>query len=153
MNRYKAYPDYKDCEEETIARIPTSWTTKQVRFLLKDGAEGIKIGPFGSALKLEDMVETGYRVYGQENVIKRDFSLGKRQISQDKFIEMEVYQVFPNDLLLTMMGTSGKCELVPNDIDIGIIDSHLLRLRVNESEILPRYFRLLIDEWHTQSPL
>jgi len=114
--------------------------------LLKDGADGIKIGPFGSALKLEDMVDSGIRVYGQENVIQRSFSLGKRRISSNKFDEMRVYQVCENDLLITMMGTSGKCELVPAEAEVGIIDSHLLRLRVREAEILPRFFRLLIDE-------
>ncbi|MES9899496.1 MAG: restriction endonuclease subunit S [Sedimenticola sp.] len=146
--RYQAYPEYKDSGIEMLGDLPSVWKTKQVRYLLKDGAEGIKIGPFGSALKLEDMVDSGIRVYGQENVIKKDFSLGKRRISKDKFEEMEVYQAFTNDLLITMMGTSGKCDLVPDDAEIGIIDSHLLRLRVNESEILPGFFRLLIDECH-----
>jgi type I restriction enzyme S subunit len=144
--KYQRYPAYKASGVEMLGDLPSHWNEKQVRFLLKDGAEGIKIGPFGSALKLEDMVESGIRVYGQENVISKDFSLGKRMISDDKFKEMRVYQIYPNDLLMTMMGTSGKCELVPDDIDLGIIDSHLLRLRVNESEILPRFFRLLIDE-------
>ena len=144
--KYQAYEEYKDSGIEMLGRIPTDWQTKQVRYLLKDGAEGIKIGPFGSALKLEDMVDSGFRVYGQENVIKKDFTLGKRKISQSKFEEMEVYQVYTDDLLITMMGTSGKCELVPEGVEIGIIDSHLLRMRVREYEILPRFFRLLIDE-------
>jgi len=144
--KYQAYEEYKDSGVEMLGALPSIWRTKQVRYLLKDGAEGIKIGPFGSALKLEDMVDSGTRVYGQENVIKKDFTLGKRKISQSKFEEMKVYQAFTDDLLITMMGTSGKCELVPEDADVGIIDSHLLRLRVKESEILPRFFRLLIDE-------
>jgi type I restriction enzyme S subunit len=144
--KYLIYPEYKESGVEMLGALPVNWQTKQVRYLLKDGAEGIKIGPFGSALKLEDMVATGTRVYGQENVIQKDFTLGKRKISQDKFKEMQVYQVYPNDLLITMMGTSGKCELVPQDADVGIIDSHLLRIRVKEEKILPRYFRLLIDE-------
>ena len=144
--KYQAYAEYKDSGVEMLGCVPIHWNTKQVRFLLKDGAEGIKIGPFGSALRLEDMVESGIRVYGQENVIQKDFSLGKRMINQIKFSEMKVYQIYVNDLLMTMMGTSGKCELVPEDIELGIIDSHLLRLRVKESEILPRFFRLLIDE-------
>jgi len=144
--KYQAYEEYKDSGVEMLGALPSIWRINQVRYLLKDGAEGIKIGPFGSALKLEDMVDSGTRVYGQENVIKKDFTLGKRKISQSKFEEMEVYQAFTDDLLITMMGTSGKCELVPEDADVGIIDSHLLRLRVKESEILPRFFRLLIDE-------
>jgi type I restriction enzyme S subunit len=144
--KYMAYPEYKDSGIDMLGTLPVSWETKQVRYLLKDGAEGIKIGPFGSALKLEDMVDNGTRVYGQENVIKKDFSLGKRRISEAKFAEMQVYQVHTNDLLVTMMGTSGKCELVPEDAEVGIIDSHLLRLRVKEAKILPRFFRLLVDE-------
>lgn len=146
MGKYQTYPEYRDSGVEMLGAIPVGWKAKQVRYLLKDGAEGIKIGPFGSALKLEDMVDSGVRVYGQENVIKKDFTLGKRSISQDKFEEMRVYQVCSDDLLITMMGTSGKCELVPRDAEVGIIDSHLLRLRVKEAEVLPRFFRLLVDE-------
>lgn len=138
MGRYQAYPDYKNSNIEMFGPIPSSWNAKQVRYLLKDGADGIKIGPFGSALKLEDMVDDGIRVYGQENVIQRDFSLGARRISDAKFAEMTVYKAIENDILITMMGTSGKCIIVPGSAEVGIIDSHLLRVRVKENQILPR---------------
>jgi type I restriction enzyme S subunit len=148
MSIYQAYSEYKDSGVEILGALPVNWQPMQIRYLLKNGAEGIKIGPFGSALKLEDMNDIGVRVYGQENVIKKDFSIGKRKISQSKFEAMQVYKIQTNDLLITMMGTSGKCELVPESADLGIIDSHLLRLRVKEAEIFPRFFRLLIDECH-----
>lgn len=143
--RYKVYPEYKDSGVEWLERLPLGWKTMKVKFLLKDGSEGIKIGPFGSALKLEDMVEDGIRVYGQENVIKRDFTLGKRFISQEKYDDMKIYTVEAGDILVTMMGTSGKCQVVPENASLGIIDSHLLKLRVN-SKIQPELFRLLVDE-------
>ncbi|WP_448215800.1 restriction endonuclease subunit S [Endozoicomonas sp. 2B-B] len=146
--KYAAYPEYKDSGVEWLSSIPKHWNLKKVRYVLKDGSEGIKIGPFGSALKLDDMAEHGHNVYGQENVIKKDFSLGKRKITTEKFQEMSLYQVFPNDILITMMGTSGKCEIVPEGIPLGIIDSHLLRTRVKEHEIDPRFFKILIDETH-----
>ncbi len=146
MSKYRAYLTYQSVNVDGLKYIPFDWGVKQVRYFLKDGAEGIKIGPFGSAIKLEDMVEEGFRVYGQENVIKKDFSLGKRNIGVDKFLEMEVYKVKSGDILITMMGTSGKCEIVPHDIQEGIIDSHLLRVRVKDFLITPRYFKLLIDE-------
>ncbi|WP_422139937.1 restriction endonuclease subunit S [Endozoicomonas sp. ALC020] len=146
--KYAAYPEYKDSGVEWLSSIPKHWNLKKVRYVLKDGSEGIKIGPFGSALKLDDMAEHGHNVYGQENVIKKDFSLGKRKITTEKFQEMSLYQVFPNDILITMMGTSGKCEIVPEGIPSGIIDSHLLRTRVKEHEIDPRFFKILIDETH-----
>ncbi|MET1308094.1 restriction endonuclease subunit S [Vibrio parahaemolyticus] len=143
--RYKAYPEYKASEVEWLENLPSSWQIMKVKFLLKDGSEGIKIGPFGSALKLEDMVESGIRVYGQENVIQKDFTLGKRFISQEKYSDMKVYTAEAGDILVTMMGTSGKCQVVPENADLGIIDSHLLKLRTN-SKILPELFRLLVDE-------
>lgn len=146
MSKYIPYSNYESTAIEGISKKPSHWELKQVRYLLIDGYKGIKIGPFGSALKLEDMVENGYRVYGQENVIKRDFTLGKRRISKLKFDSMGVYRVFPGDILVTMMGTSGKCEIVPDDIDEGIIDSHLLRLGLKKELILPRFFKILIDE-------
>ena len=146
MVKYDLRSEFIATNAEGIQKIPQEWQIKQVRYLLKDGAEGIKIGPFGSALKLEDMVEEGFSVYGQENVIKKDFTLGKRKISETKFQEMSVYRIFPKDILITMMGTSGKCEIVPKDVKDGIIDSHLLRVRVKENHIIPEFFKLLIDE-------
>ena len=146
MAKYDLRSEFIATNAEGIQKIPQEWQIKQVRYLLKDGAEGIKIGPFGSALKLEDMVEEGFSVYGQENVIKKDFTLGKRKISETKFHEMSVYRIFPKDILITMMGTSGKCEIVPKDVKDGIIDSHLLRVRVKENHIIPEFFKLLIDE-------
>ena len=146
MSKYNFHVDLQTINVEGIDQIPTHWMIKQVRYLLQDGANGIKIGPFGSALKIEDMIENGYSVYGQENVIQRNFDLGKRKISETKFKEMSVYRIFPEDILITMMGTSGKCEIVPQDINDGIIDSHLLRLRVKSNLIIPSYFKLLIDE-------
>lgn len=146
MGKYKTYPEYQITDISGLEELPSHWNTKQIRYLLKDGAEGIKIGPFGSALKLEDMVENGIFVFGQENVIKKNFLLGKRRISDAKFKEMEVYKASPGDILITMMGTSGKCEIVPEAAALGIIDSHLLRLRVREDLVKSEFFKLLIDE-------
>jgi len=139
------YTEYSHCKEESLVQLPSHWDAVRVRFLLRDGAEGIKIGPFGSALKLEDMVEEGFKVYGQENVINNNFDLGRRYISPEKFSSMEVYKVSSNDVLITMMGTSGKCRIVPPAIQEGIIDSHLLRMRTNDL-VEPKFFETLLNE-------
>jgi type I restriction enzyme, S subunit len=135
----------KNSGVDMLGKIPQHWDTRVVRYLLQDGSKGIKIGPFGSALKLEEMVDSGIRVYGQENVIWRDFTVGDRRITSQKYKDMQVYTTAPGDLLVTMMGTSGKCAIVPKNAEIGIIDSHLLRLRV-KNIVIPRFFRLLLDE-------
>ncbi len=44
------------------------------------------------------------------------------------------------------MGTAGKAIEVPVDIEKGIMDSHLTRIRVNEQRIYPRLVELLIND-------
>ena len=55
----------------------SNWKTSNITDLLKPN--GIKIGPFGSQLKKELFIQSGdYKVYGQENVYAKDFTLGNR---------------------------------------------------------------------------
>lgn len=143
--RFPAYPSYKKTGIEWLGEVPGHWKLKRLRHLLLDGAEGIKIGPFGSQLTSDMLVDFGYKVYGQENVIADNFSKGARFISDEKFREMSVYKISPGDLLVTMMGTAGRCKTVPGNVSPGIMDSHLLRMRFNQ-ECLPDFGELLIDK-------
>jgi type I restriction enzyme S subunit len=110
-----------------------------------DGYDGLKIGPFGSQIKLQDLTDSGFKIYGQENVINRDFTLGHRYLSEESFDELKVYEIREGDVLVTMMGTSGRCEISPVGMQTGIMDSHLIRLRTNR-EIASHYLRYLIDQ-------
>ena len=140
------YPKYKDSGVEWLGEVPEHWTPIRVRFLLRPGVDGMKIGPFGSQLTTDMYDDSGaYKVYGQENVIARDFVLGRRRIDEGKFRELAVYRISPGDLLITMMGTSGKCDMVPPHVEAGVIDSHLLRLRLASPD-QAAFVRLLIDE-------
>ena len=91
----------------------------------------IKIGPFGSQLKREDMVERGNKVYGQENVIADDWSVGDRRVSDAKFNTLRSCELHPGDVVLSMMGTVGKCAVFPPNAEPGLMDSHLLRIQPN----------------------
>lgn len=129
-----------------INKVPRHWEEKEIKYCLQDGSEGIKIGPFGSALKSEMLVENGYKVYGQENLIKDSFEIGHRFITEEKFRELDVYEIRPGNVLISMMGTIGKCKVVPKDIQRGIMDSHLIRLSFDESVVLSEFAALLIQE-------
>ena len=117
----KAYPKYKDSGIEWLGDIPEHWNKIRIKYLLFGGKEGIKIGPFGSSLKLEIIKDKGFKVYGQENIIEDNFKLGHKYIDEEKFNELRVYQIFPGDVVVTMMGTTGKAKIVPEDIDDGIM--------------------------------
>jgi type I restriction enzyme S subunit len=138
--------EFKSASLLGVNKIPTHWEEKELKFCLKNGSEGIKIGPFGSALKYEMLVDSGYKVYGQENLIKDSFELGNRFISEEKFSELAVYEIKEGDVLISMMGTIGKCKVVPKGIQKGIMDSHLIRLSFDQTVVLSKFAALLIQE-------
>jgi type I restriction enzyme S subunit len=142
---FPRYEKYKDSGVEWLGEVPEHWKVKRVRHLLRQSYDGLKIGPFGSQLTSQMLVPSGYKVFGQENVIANDFTLGERFITEEKLNELAVYEIKSGDILITMMGTSGRCAIVPDNLEIGIMDSHLLRMRVVD-EIRHRFIQLLIDE-------
>jgi type I restriction enzyme S subunit len=109
----------------------------------------IKIGPFGSQLKKADLVNEGIHVLGIENVLSGRFDdLGDRFISPRKFQTLRSVEVKGGDLLITMMGTIGKVAIVPHGVKTSIMDSHLLRVRVNKSVCSIEYLRWAIQGSH-----
>ena len=124
------------------------WVEKPILEVLKPN--GIKIGPFGSQLKKEFLLGDGlYKVYGQENVYERNFELGDRYLSREHFSRLNSCEIVPGDFVMSTMGTIGKCAIVPTSIQRGIMDSHLIRLRIDEKKINPDYMlQLFSDQYH-----
>lgn len=138
--------EMKDSGIEWIGQIPSHWDIKRVKYLLDDD-NGIKIGPFGSSLKLDTLTDTGIKIYGQENVIKDNFQLGHRYLPIERFEqEFTQYEIFDGDVLVTMMGTTGKSKVFRDSYSRGILDSHLLRLRFNESLFSGYLFSILLEQ-------
>jgi type I restriction enzyme S subunit len=117
---------------------PKQWP-RQILPELCEGKEGIKAGPFGSSLKKDCYTSEGPRVYGQEQVIAGDFSIGNYHISEAKFSEMLAYVVKSGDLLISLVGTIGKVIVVPDGIERGIINPRLLRVRPRTGLLHPCY--------------
>jgi type I restriction enzyme S subunit len=140
----KRYPEYKDSGIEWIGKIPKNWKLIFLKYILKPGQNGIKIGPFGSSIKSNMLVNDGYKIYGQENIIKDNFEVGDRYITEQKFIELGVYELKENDVVITMMGTTGKSKVFPQKIKKGIMDSHLIRIRGQNVD--SRYISILIND-------
>lgn len=115
-----------------IGVIPNDWEVVTLPNITANTQNAIKIGPFGSALKKELLVKNGFKVYGQENIFDKDMTLGDRYLNLEHFIKLKSCEVKTGDFLISMMGTVGKCFVVPKNIQQGIIDSHLIRIRINE---------------------
>jgi len=128
-----------------IGPIPNDWKVLNVEDVVTDAKGSIRMGPFGSQLKKVELVSSGFKVYGQENVIADDFSLGDRFIDKAKFESLKGFEVEPGDILITMMGTVGRAAILPEEAEEGIIDSHLLRIRARHELMRPEYFRYLFE--------
>ena len=109
------------------------WKKKNTLELIKDKKGSIKIGPFGSSLKKEYFIDKGIKVYAQENIFKKDFSIGNYYISSKKYEELRSCQLEEGDLVISMMGTIGSCAIFPKNAQIGIMNSHLLRLQFKDN--------------------
>ena len=114
--------------------------TVQVGELALNDSGAFKIGPFGSSLKKTELVESGIPVAGIENVLPNKFVKGfRRFITPLKFDELSDYEILPDDVLVTTMGTIGRAASAPPDIGRAIFDSHLFRMRVDTSRVFPPY--------------
>lgn len=123
---------------QELLKPKEGWEEKTIQELVND-KEGIKIGPFGSALKKELLVSSGYKVYGQENVFERSMEPGIRYITKEYFNKLKTCELKSGDFIVSMMGTIGKCMIVPQKFEAGIMDSHLIRLRLRKELIDVNY--------------
>jgi type I restriction enzyme S subunit len=125
----------RDSGVEWLEEVPVHWEVIRFKHLVAESAAG----PYGSSLTKSMYTSAGIRVFGQQQVIPDDFSIGDYYISEEKFEEMKRYEVFPNDLLISVMGTVGKVAVVPEDIERGIINPRLVKYKVMVDRILPHF--------------
>jgi type I restriction enzyme S subunit len=118
---------------------------------LADSERGsFKIGPFGSSLKKDELVSSGIPVVGIENVLPNRFVTSYRKfITEKKFEQLHQYEILHGDILVTTMGTIGRAAVVPQGIGVAIIDSHLFRMRVDQSKVYPSYLCYGINGYET----
>ncbi len=138
--------EMKDSGIAWIGEIPKNWKIKKIKNIICNDKDGLKIGPFGSALANKTIADGAYNIYGQANLVNDDFSYTKNTINKNTFHILKSYQVLPNDICLSMMGTIGKCKTVPIGIKAGIMDSHLIKIRLDKTQIISKFFEYVYDK-------
>ena len=133
----------KDSGSLWIGEIPTNWNLTRIG----DVGE-YKKGPFGSAITLDMFVPKGehtIKVYEQQNAIKKDWTLGYYYLPVDYFEScLKGFEVLPNDIIVSCAGTIGEVYQLPMDVERGIINQALMRMRIN-STINLSYFLYIFD--------
>jgi len=121
-------------------KLPMGWRWVRTTDVLDPTQKRpIRMGPFGSQLKKDELVEDGIFVLGIKHVINKKFDdKGYKFITNDKFKQLKGFEVKPGDVLITTMGTIGRTAVVPTGIRKTIISSHLLKLTL-KSDVYPEY--------------
>jgi type I restriction enzyme S subunit len=111
-----------------------------------DPKNGTKCGPFGSALKIEDYTEDGTPVWNMDNISKNmEFNPKPNLfIPNEKFNELQRYNVVNDDIIISRAGTVGKMCVVKSEFQNSILSTNLIRLRLNSDLLLPKYFIYLM---------
>lgn len=107
---------------------------------LLDTSEGIRRGPFGSALKKEYFVSNSdYVVYEQQNAIYDRYNT-RYNITKEKYEELYRFRIKEKDFIMSGAGTIGRISRVPKGLLPGVINQALIRLRINEKSVDSEYF-------------
>lgn len=115
------------------------WEKVKLREICKD-KDGLRRGPFGSAIKKEFFVPKGFKVYEQSNAIYDDAQRGNYFIDEKKYLELINFKVLPGDLIVSCSGTLGRIAELPFNAMPGVINQALLRIRLRDDLISKKYF-------------
>ena len=132
----------KESGIDWIGQIPEEWEVVR----LQDIGD-YKKGPFGSAITIDMFIENSpgsYKVYEQKNAIRGNCEIGEAYIPKSVYNNLKNFSVYPLDIIVSCAGTIGKCYILPEDCEQGIINQALMRVRVNKSVNL-EYFLYIFD--------
>lgn len=133
------------------AEVPDGWAWTGFEQLADGTKNAIKAGPFGSALKKSSYAPRGYKIYGQEQVIRGDPYYGDYFIRSDLFERLRSCEVKAGDILISLVGTAGKVLVLPKDCASGIINPRLLKLSLHASGVEPRFIKILLESTTTRA--
>ncbi len=127
------------------------WKTISITQAIVQRKNSLKAGPFGSALKKECYVPSGYKVYGQEQVIANNENIGNYYIDEEKYQELISCAIAPHDILISLVGTVGKVLVLSDNCLPGIINPRLIKVTLDEKIMMPYFFKYYFESAYLKS--
>ena len=143
--RGRKYKEPAASDTSDLPELPIGWVWATVEQLGRIGEQSVLTGPFGTKLKATEFTTTGIPVLTIGCLTANGITLDRAVfVSNEKAQELSRYALKDGDLLFSRMATVGRAGIVESATADCLFNYHIMRLRLNEGAVVPRFFMAYI---------